>query len=78
MEREREERELELKKMEREERQKERELEERKMEREIELRKMELEHKIALAASQPTFNVSKHIRFVPPFQEKEVDTFFAF
>ena len=80
------ERELEERQKEREleERQKERELEERKMEREerqkdkeLELRKMELEHKIGLAASQPTFDVSKHIRFVPPFQEKEVDIFFC-
>ena len=61
-----------------EERQKEREFEERKMIREIDLRKMELEHRIGLAACQPTFDVSKHIRFVPPFHEKEVDIFFAF
>ena len=28
------------------------------------------------AASQSTFDVSKQIRFVPPFQEKEVDIYF--
>ena len=68
--------ELELKKMELEERKMQRQ--ERQREREIELRKMELEHRIGLAASQPTFDVSKHIRFVPPFQEKEVDIFLHF
>ena len=40
---------------------------------ELELNNKELEHKVSLAASQSTFDVSKHIRFVPPFQEKEVD-----
>ena len=42
----------------------------------LELRNKELEHKVSLAASQSTFDVSKHIRFVPPFQEKEVDIYF--
>ena len=53
-----------------EERQKNREFEERQRSGELELRNKELEHKISLAASQSTFDVSKRIRFVPPFQEK--------
>ena len=60
-----------------EERQKEREFEERKMIRELELRKMELEYRIGLAASQATFDVSKHIRLVPPFHERKWIFFFA-
>ena len=59
--------------MEIEEGQKRREFEDRQKDRELELRNKELEHK---AASQSTFDVSKHIRFVPPFQEKEVDIYF--
>ena len=65
--------ELELKKMEMEERQKNREFEERQRSGELEFRNKELEHK---AASQSTFDVSKHIRFVRPFQEKEVNIYF--
>ena len=56
-----------------EERQKNREFEERQKDKELELRYKELEYN---AASQSTFDVSKHIRFVPPFQEKEVDIYF--
>ena len=52
------------------------EIEERQRNTELELRNKELEHKVSLAASQSTFDVSKHIRFVPPFQEKEVDIYF--
>ena len=59
-----------------EERQRNREFEDRERDKEIELKYKELEHKISLAASQSTFDVSKHIRFVPPFHEKEVDTYF--
>jgi len=72
--------EVELKKMEmkerKEERQKSREFEERQKDKELELRNKELEHKVSLAGSQSTFDVSKHIRFVAPFQEKEVDIYF--
>ena len=70
--------ELELKRMEmeerKEERQKSREFEERQKDQELELRNKELEHKVTMAASKSTFDVSKHIRFVLPFQEK-VDIF---
>ena len=61
--------ELELKKMEMEEGK-----EERQKDKELELRNKELEHKVS---SQSTFDVSKHIRFVPLFQEKEVDIYFS-
>ena len=56
-----------------EERQRNRELEERQRDQELKLKNKELEHKISLAASQSPFDVSKHIKFVPPFQENEVD-----
>ena len=68
--------ELELKKLEMEERQKSREFEERQKDKELELRNKELEHKVSLAASHSTFDVSKHNKLVPPFQEKEVDIYF--
>ena len=74
-EREREERE---KEREREEREKERE--EREKEREFQLRMREIE--MQERANQPkqkieyNFDVTKHIRLVPPFQEKEVDKYF--
>ena len=76
-EREREERE---KEREREEREKEREREEREKEREFQLRMREIE--MQERANQPkqkieyNFDVTKHIRLVPPFQEKEVDKYF--
>ena len=76
-EREREERE---KEREREEREKEREREERQKERELQLRMREIE--MQERANQPkqkieyNFDVTKHIRLVPPFQEKEVDKYF--
>ena len=74
------------KEREREEREKERERErererekreEREKEREFQLRMREIE-----IANQPkqkieyNFDVTKHIRLVPPFQEKEVDKYF--
>ena len=52
-----------------EERLKNIEFEERQKDKELELRNKELEHKVSLAVSQLIFYVSKHIRFVPPFQE---------
>ena len=85
-EREREERE---KEREREEREKERERErererekreEREKEREFQLRMREIE--MQERANQPkqkieyNFDVTKHMRLVPPFQEKEVDKYF--
>ena len=83
-EREREEREEREKEREREreerEKEREREREEREKEREFQLRMREIE--MQERANQPkqkieyNFNVTKHIRFVPPFQEKEVDKYF--
>ena len=52
------------------------EFEERQRDKEFELKMMKLEHKVSLAAPLSTFDVNKHIRFVPPFQEKEVDIYF--
>ena len=65
---------------EREEREKIREREERQKEREFQLRMRETE--MQERANQPkqkieyNFDVAKHIRLVPPFQEKEVDKYF--
>ena len=62
------------------EREKEREREEREKEREFQLRMREIE--MQEKANQPkqkieyNFDVTKHIRLVPPFQEKEVDKYF--
>ena len=76
-EREREERE---KEREREREREERESEEREKEREFQLRMREIE--MQERANQPkqkieyNFDVTKHIRLVPPFQEKEVDKYF--
>ena len=76
------EREREREEREREEREKEREREreEREKEREFQLRMREIE--MQERANQPkqkiehSFDVTKHIRLVPPFQEKEVDKYF--
>ena len=76
------ERERERAEREREEREKEREREreERKKEKEFQLRMREIE--MQERANQPkqkieyNFDVAKHIRLVPPFQEKEVDKYF--
>ena len=83
-EREREEREEREKEREREreerEKEREREREEREKEREFQLRMREIE--MQERANQPkqkieyNFDVTKHIRLVPPFQEKEVDKCF--
>ena len=88
-EREREREEREEKEKEREEREKEsererererEEREEREKEREFQLRMREIE--MQERANQPkqkieyNFDVAKHIRLVPPFQEKEVDKYF--
>ena len=77
-EREKEEREREREREEREEREKERGRE-REKEREFQLRMREIE--MQERANQPkqkieyNFDVTKHIRLVPPFQEKEVDKY---
>ena len=76
------EREREREEREREEREKEREREreEREKEREFQLRMREIE--MQERANQPkqkieyNFDITKHIRLVPPFQEKEVDKYF--
>ena len=78
-EREREEREKEKEREERE-KEREREREKREKEREFQLRMREIE--MQERANQPkqkieyNFDVTKHIRLVPPFQEKEVDKYF--
>ena len=80
-EREREEREKERER-EREEREKEREREreEREKEREFQLKMREIEMQERANQSKQkieyNFDVTKHIRLVPPFQEKEVDKYF--
>ena len=76
------EREREREEREREEREKEREREreEREKKREFQLRMREIE--MQERANQPkqkieyNFDVTKHIRLVPPFQEKEDDKYF--
>ena len=70
-EREREERERERESEEREEREKERELQLRTREIEMQERANQLKQKI-----EYNFDVTKHIRLVPPYQEKEVDKYF--
>ena len=57
------------------------ELEIRQKELSVQLQMRELETPPAVAprptgTSTPQFDISKHIRFVPPFQEKEVDKYF--
>ena len=65
-----------------EETEKEREREESEKEREFQLRMREIE--MQERANQPkqkieyNFDVTKHIRLVPPFQEKEVDKYFLY
>ena len=79
-EREREEREEREKEREEREKEREREREEREKEREFQLRMREIE--MQERANQPkqkieyNFDVAKHIRLVPPFQEKEVEKYF--
>ena len=81
-EREREREEREREREEREEREKEREREEREKEREFQLRMREIE--MQERANQPkqkieyNFDVTKHIRLVPPFQDnKLINTFYT-
>ena len=78
--REREEREREREREEREREREREEREEREKEREFQLRMREIE--MQERANQPkqkieyNFDVTKHIKLVPPFQEKEVDRYF--
>ena len=83
-EREREEREEREKEREREreerEKEREREREEREKEREFQLKMREIEMQERANQSKQkieyNFDVTKHVRLVPPFQEKEVDKYF--
>ena len=74
------ERERERRKRREREKEREREREEREKEREFQLRMREIE--MQERANRPkqkieyNFDVTKHIRLVPPFQEKEVDKYF--
>lgn len=76
------ERELQEKERDRLEREKERELrlEKQRLDHELELKKLELEEKLgpshAGTRSSPNFDITRHIRLVPPFQEVEVDKYF--
>ena len=71
-------REREREREEREEREREREIELKKLELQInfELKKLETESKASHADSESKFDVTKFIRLVPPFQEKDVDQYF--
>ena len=81
-------RDLEIKKMQQQKEEKDRQLELLKLENErqekerqyqLELRKLELQERVSQSeprAISSYFDVTKHIRLVPPFQEKEVDKYF--
>ena len=62
------------------EREREREIELKKFElqnkQELELKKLETESKVSHTDSENKFDVTKFIRLVPPFQEKDVDQYF--
>ena len=72
--------------LEMEERERERqeriEIEKEKLDFELKMKELELQEKTKLNIlpldTSKTFDVTKHIRLVPPFQEKEVDIFFTF
>ena len=79
------ERQMQKERMEMEEREKEKErqmqIEREKLKFDTELRMKELEMQNMTVKRQPLdsgihFDITKHIRFVPPFQEKEVDKYF--
>ena len=78
---------LELKKLESVEREREREEREHEREREIELKKFELQNnlelkkletksKVSHTDSECKFDLTKFIRLIPPFQERDVDQYF--
>ena len=56
------------------------EIENKKLDFELKMKELELQGKSKpnplLFDSGKTFDVTKHIRLVPPFQEKEVDKYF--
>ena len=60
------------------EREREREIELKKLELQnnLELKKLETESKVSHTDSECKFDVTKFIRLVPPFQEKDVDQYF--
>ena len=70
-------REMEREKLEREERL---EIEKEKLEFQLKMKQLELQDKTKPKSlpldTRKTFDVTKHIRLVPPFQEKEVDKYF--
>ena len=79
------ERQMQKERMEMEEREKEKErqmqIEREKLKFDTELRMKELEMQNMTVKRQPLnsgahFDITKHIRIVPPFQEKEVDKYF--
>ena len=79
-EREREEREREREEREEREREREREreieLKKLELQNNLELKKLETESKVSHTDSECNFDVTKFIRLVPPFQEKDVDQYF--
>ncbi|XP_067665288.1 uncharacterized protein [Haliotis asinina] len=66
------------------EKEKELELERFEMEKEIQLKKLQVDREIALKKLEnpshtsdiPSFDIARHARLVPPFNEKEVDKYF--
>ena len=62
------------------EREREKEIELKKFElqnkQELELKKLETESKVSHTDCEYKFDVTKFIRLVPPFQEKDVDQYF--
>ncbi|XP_028847201.1 uncharacterized protein LOC114796860 [Denticeps clupeoides] len=72
------ERQLHLKQMELEERDRERQFERERQERDLELKRLELElaskSVLSVESQTPVFDVSRHIRLVPPFSEDEKRT----
>lgn len=67
-------------KLEREKMERDREIEGMKMQMEREKmehdRELQLKLKEIEMARNDRFDISKHVRFVPPFQDKEVDNYF--
>jgi len=52
------------------------ELEIKEREISVQLKAKELELATATASATETFDVTRHVRFVPPFQEAELDKYF--
>ncbi|XP_028831460.1 uncharacterized protein LOC114787777 [Denticeps clupeoides] len=75
------ERQLHLRQMELEERDRERQFERERQERDLELKRLELElaskSVLSVESQTPVFDVSRHIRLVPPFSEDEVEKYFS-